>query len=108
MAQLTIQVNGKPYIIGCDDGEEDRVKSLAAALDARVRAADPGGGGLGETRLMLMGALMLADEASTIAERVTSLEAEVAALRADLDATESRAVTILEAAAARIEAMAAR
>ncbi len=108
MAQLTIHVNGKPYIIGCDDGEEERVKALAAALDAKVRAADPGGGALGDTRLMLMGALVLADEAATAAERLAALEAEVAALRADLETADSRAVAALEAAAARIEAMAAR
>jgi len=108
MAQLTIHVNGKPYTVGCDDGEEARVLALAATLDARVRAADPGGGGLGDTRLMLMGGLVLADEAANTAARLASLEAEVAALRAELETADARAVAALEAAAARIEAMAAR
>ncbi len=108
MAQVTIQVNAKPYVVGCDEGEEARVKALAAAVDARVRSADPGGGQLGETRLMLMGALILADEAEAAVMRLAAAEAEIARLRADLDRADDHAVAALEAAAAKIEAMAAR
>jgi cell division protein ZapA len=108
MGQLTIQVNGKPYIVGCDDGDEPRLRALAQTIDSKVRASDPGGGALGETRLMLMGALVLADEAATLAARLAEAEADIKRLRADLDRADSRAVAALEAAAAKIEAMASR
>jgi cell division protein ZapA len=108
LAQVTISINAKPYVVGCDDGEEARLKALAATIDAKVRSADPGGGAAGETRLMLMGALMLADEAATCASRLATAEAEIARLRADLDRADDHAVAALEAAAAKIEAMAAR
>ena len=108
MAQLTIQINGKPYMVGCDDGDEPRLRALAATIDAKARAADPGGGGLGETRLMLMGALLLADEAATLTARLADAEGDIKRLRADLDRADARAVAALEAAAAKIESMASR
>ncbi len=108
MPQVTIHINARPYVVGCDDGEEARLMTLAADLDAKVRAADPGGGQLGETRLMLMGALIMADQAAGAAERATAAEAEAERLRAELARAEGRAVAALEAAALRIEAMASR
>ena len=108
MAQLTVQVNGKPYIVGCEDGEEAHLVALAALIDAKVREAAPGGGGLGETRLMLLGALMLADELSEAKTRLAAAGAEVAALVAERARADAKAVTALEAAAHRIEAMATR
>jgi cell division protein ZapA len=108
MAQVTIHVNAKPYLMGCEDGEEARLAGLAAELDARVRALGVSGAALGETRLVLMGALVLADEVAGAAERVAAAEAEVARLRAQLDIADARAVAALEAAAKKIEAIASR
>lgn len=108
MAQLTVQVNGKPYIVGCEDGEEAHLKALAALIDAKVREAAPGAGQLGETRLMLLGALMLADELSEANTRLSTTGAEVAALLAERASAEAKAVAALEAAAVKIEAMATR
>lgn len=108
MAQLTIHVNGKPYIVGCDDGEEAHLTalgSLVAAAVAATGAADPS---LGETRLMLMGALMLADELTEAKTALAGAEAEAARMRERLDQADSRAATALEAAARKIEAMATR
>ena len=62
MAQLTIHVNGKPYMVGCEDGQEAHVTTLAAQVDAKVREMGAGDPNLGDTRLMLMAALMLADD----------------------------------------------
>ncbi|HXU99695.1 MAG TPA: cell division protein ZapA [Caulobacteraceae bacterium] len=108
MAQVTIHVNAKSYLVGCEDGEEARLQALAAELDARVRALGVSGAALGETRLMLMGALVLADEVAAGAARVAVAEAETARLRAQLDIADARAVAALEAAARKIEAIASR
>jgi cell division protein ZapA len=107
MGQLTVHINGKPYLLGCEDGEETRLKALAETLDEKVREIG-GDASLGETRLLLMGALMLADESLGTVERLAVAEAETARLQKLLDASDARAVAVIEAAAKRIEAMAAR
>ncbi|HEY2481336.1 MAG TPA: cell division protein ZapA [Caulobacteraceae bacterium] len=107
MGEVTIHVNGKPYLVGCEDGEETRLAALAADFDAKVRGLGAQAA-LGETRLMLMGALVLADEAVVMAERLAAAEAEAERLRGLLDAADSRAVAALEAAARKIESLAAR
>jgi len=108
MGQLTVHINGKPYLLGCEDGEEAQLKTLAAAVDEKVRTVSAGAAALGETRLILLGALMLADEGAALEERVAAAEAEAARLRAQLDNADSRAVAALEAAAKKIEGIAAR
>jgi cell division protein ZapA len=107
MGQVTIHVNGKPYLVGCEDGEERHLEALAADFDAKVQALGVGSA-LGETRLILMGALVLADEAVVMAERLAAADAEAERLRGQLDVADSRAVAALEAAAKKIESLAAR
>jgi len=108
MAQLTIHVNSKPYVVGCDDGEEPHLRSLAALIDAKVKAVGADAVQLGETRLMLLGALVLADELSAATTRLAQAEADVARLREALDSADAHAVAAIEAAAQKIEAMASR
>ena len=108
MAQVTIQVNGKPYAVGCDDGQESHLRSLAAVIDAKVREVAPEAGQLGETRLMLMGALLIADDLSEVKVKLVAAEARVHHLESELGRFDAKAVTALEAAAQKLEAMASR
>ena len=108
MAQLTLQINGKPYVVGCEDGQERHLQALGALVDAKVSEGGAGGAGLGDTRLMLMGALILADELTSAETRLAVAEAEVERLKNELGRADNRAVAALEAAALKIEAMASR
>ena len=62
MAQVTIEVNGRPYQVGCEDGQEAHLLELVRLFDRQVRAVSQDMGQLTETRLFLMAALLLADE----------------------------------------------
>jgi cell division protein ZapA len=106
MAQLTIEVNSKPYIVGCEDGQEGHLRSLAALVDAQVRQVGRDVGQLGETRLMLMGALVMADELTDAKARLAQATDEVAQLREQSDAAQAQAAEALDGAARKIEAMA--
>jgi len=106
MAQLTIEVNAKPYVVGCEDGQEDHLRGLAALVDAQVRQVSRDVGQVGDTRLMLMGALLVADELTDAKERLAVAEADIARLRTERDAVHTRAAEALDAAASKIEAMA--
>jgi cell division protein ZapA len=107
MAQLTIDVNGRSYAVGCEDGQEAHLRSLAATIDRQVRQVSSEVGPLGETRLLLMAALMLADELSLAKGRTSAMEAELDRLRDARDHTQDAAVAAIEAAAERIEAIGA-
>lgn len=62
MATVTVEVNGRPYSVGCADGQEERVRLLARDFDAHVRSVAEDVGQVGDLKLFLMGALMLADQ----------------------------------------------
>ncbi|HEX2800812.1 MAG TPA: cell division protein ZapA [Phenylobacterium sp.] len=106
MAQISVDVNGRPYAVGCEDGQEQHLAELAKMFDRQVRQVSQDMGQLGDTRLFLMGALLLADELADARGRVDALQAEVARLQADRVRVETRAVTALEGAAKRIEKLA--
>lgn len=107
MAQVTIQINGRPYAVGCEDGQEAHLQDLARLFDRQVRQVSEDMGQLGETRLFLMGALLLADELMDAKARLPAVQAELARLQSDNARLESRAAAALEKAAARIEKLAA-
>lgn len=108
MSQLTINVHGKAYVVGCEDGQEAHLRSLAAKLSEKVAELAKNAGQLGETRLMLLAALVFADGLGEAEARARTAEAEANRLREDLAKADSRAVAVLEAVAAKIESMAAK
>ncbi|MDO8409337.1 MAG: cell division protein ZapA [Phenylobacterium sp.] len=107
MAQVTIEVNGRPYQVGCEDGQEGHLIELARLFDRQVRAVSQDMGQLTDTRLFLMGALLLADELWDSRGRMSSIQAELARLQSDQARIESKAVAALDGAAKRIEKLAA-
>ncbi|WP_019014530.1 cell division protein ZapA [Elioraea tepidiphila] len=62
MGQVTLKINGYPYVLGCPDGQEAHLEALGAELDARVSSIRAQVGNLGEARLLAMAGIMLADE----------------------------------------------
>ena len=106
MAQVTVEVNGRPYAVGCEDGQESHLTELARMFDQQVRHVSADMGQLGDTRLFLMGALLLADELADAKTRLGALQAEVSRLQTERGRLETKAVTALETAAAKIEKLA--
>lgn len=67
MALVTVKINGFPHTVGCQDGQEAHLQAMAGEVERRVQSLlgsgagrDPAGSG--ETRLLALAALMLADE----------------------------------------------
>ncbi len=107
MAQVNVEVNGRPYAVGCEDGQEPHLQELAKLFDQQVRQISQDMGQLGDTRLFLMGGLLLADELLDARNRLAALQVEVGRLQADRARVETKAVSALEAAASKIEKLAA-
>jgi len=62
MAQVTVTINGRNYPIACNAGEEGRIGELARYVDGKVKGFAKEFGAVGEARLLLLTALILADE----------------------------------------------
>jgi cell division protein ZapA len=113
LAKVQIEINGRRYAIGCDEGQEDHVMRLARYFDEHVKRLASSVGQIGDQRLFLMGALIVADEMHDLKVRLDKAEAEIARL-SDMRAQAAQAtqdpspVTALDGAAGRLEALAAR
>ncbi|MBV9861252.1 MAG: cell division protein ZapA [Alphaproteobacteria bacterium] len=73
MGQVVVTVNGRAFPVSCDDGQEARIRRLAQYVDAKVGDFVKGVGQIGEARLILLAALVIADELSDANE---ALQAE--------------------------------
>jgi cell division protein ZapA len=62
MAQVNVAIHGKVYGIACDDGQERRVQELAGYVDMRLREIAGAGAATNESHLLVLTALVLADE----------------------------------------------
>ena len=60
---VTIRLNGTPYQIGCGAGEEAHIETLAAEIEEVLQSLVSSVGQIGESRLLAMVALILADRA---------------------------------------------
>lgn len=62
MAEVTLNVAGRSYTVGCRDGEEPHLQRLASLLDKHSETASRASGGLNSERTLLYIALILADQ----------------------------------------------
>lgn len=62
MGQVTVNLNGHHYTIGCADGDEGRLKILSEDLDERMISLVGAVGQVGDARLLVMLSLLLLDE----------------------------------------------
>ena len=111
MGSVSISVNGKPYGLGCDDGEEDRLQRLGERLDARVRTLADQFGQIGDQRLLLMAGITLMDEYDELAanlearadQLVSEIEADADAAVAEAESVQANTLDMLERLADRAE-----
>jgi len=75
MPMVEITVNGRRHSVQCGEGEEARVRGLAAYIDRKITELMPGNHQAGDARLMLMASLMIADELSDAYDKIKELEA---------------------------------
>ena len=62
MAQVTLRINGYAYTIGCRDGEEQHLTAMGARSISGSSSVKSSAGQSGEARMLVMAALLMADE----------------------------------------------
>ncbi len=108
MNHVNVSINGRQYRMACADGEEAQLAQLAEDLDSRIRGLRQKFGEIGDQRLEVMAALMVADELLDAHSRIEALEQEIAALRDVRIAATERARTTQVAVTAALNAAAER
>jgi cell division protein ZapA len=81
MAHVSVTINGRQYRMACDDGQEHHLARLAHDLDQRIAHLRTTFGEIGDMRLTVMAALILADELSEAQRRMRRVEEEFSALQ---------------------------
>lgn len=73
MADVSLNIHGKTYSIACDPGQERRVAELGKYVDARLREIAAAGAATNEPHLLVLTALVLADEIYELRDMVAEL-----------------------------------
>ncbi|HEX7200757.1 MAG TPA: cell division protein ZapA [Dongiaceae bacterium] len=102
MGKVHIVINNRGYDVACDDGQEAEVTELAQDLARRVDKLAQSVGQIGDARLLLMAALLIADELSSARKELERMSRE------GDSAGQDRLAESLERLASRVEAIAVR
>lgn len=115
MPLVNVMVNGRAYTIACDEGEEEHLKELAAEVDHKISELLGSVGQVGDQRLILMSALLLADELHMARSQLEVARRELAEERSSreelsgrAEKSEAIAADVIENAVKRIEDIAAK
>jgi len=113
MAEVSVTINGRVYRMACDPGQEDHLARLGRELDQRIAQLRESFGEIGDTRLAVMAAIMVADELAELKRRLRTSDQEIQSLKdareraAQRNEDGERAIAgILEETAERIERLA--
>ena len=113
MSSIEVTIYGRKYRMACDEGQEEHLRGLAEDFDGRIARVKKDLGEIGDARLMVVAALILADELHEATKRLDAAEAQLAsaqsvgAVAADHNqATQAAVVAVLNAASERIERVA--
>ena len=104
MALVSVQINGHSYTVGCENGQERHVQAMAHQVDRRVqRVRDMGFSG--DSRVLVLAALIMADEiqdlsGNKVPDATAQAAREAERLRAEQALQKSRLTELAERAEA--------
>jgi cell division protein ZapA len=107
LAQVIVKINGYTYTVGCEDGQENHLAAMAQQVENRVQSIKALGGSAGEARLLVLTALLMADELHDMRielEAARSLPARPAAKSGRSEGDMARKINRLTARAEQIAA----
>ena len=105
MPQAMIEINGRVYTMQCGEGQEEHLRRLARMVDEEVTRIREKTGQLGEIRLLLMAALVMADKLVEQEKALNQLRAELEKARSASGGQEvvNRLLEALEGASDRLQ-----
>ncbi|WP_298914843.1 cell division protein ZapA [uncultured Algimonas sp.] len=114
MGKVNLDINGRAYALGCEDGEEERLERLGERLDRRVAQMSEQFGQIGDLRLLVMAGITLLDEMedpkasaeARVERRLKAADRDVEEAAKAQQTAETEATEALLKAASRIERLA--
>jgi cell division protein ZapA len=104
MGMVDITFNGRRHQVQCGDGEEPRLRRLAAYVDSCAGKLQQQHGQLPDAKVLLLTSLLVADELSDAYEEIKRLKARAGEQE---QRAEAEAAQALDRVAARLEQLAA-
>ncbi len=107
MGEVSVNIHGRDYHIGCQDGQEEHLVKLAAFLDGKVNDLVESVGNIGDMPLLAMAGILVADELAD--SRRDQGEANTDGSLGQIQVAQERAATVdlLDAMVLRIDSIAA-
>jgi cell division protein ZapA len=108
MGELVVKVNGREFPLSCADGQESRIRRLAQYVDAKIAEFTKTVGQVGEARLILLAALVIADDLSDANEALRQERSRASAAPGGAEPAPPGAASGIRSMAERIESIAVR
>lgn len=106
MPRVDVTLNGRTYRVACDEGQEERLKRIAAYVDGRLQSLAASAGGASDVQLLVLTCLLLADELHDLKDELAATRA--LAIQAPAPRDDEEVVAAMDHLARRIEDIAAR
>ncbi len=81
MAEAAVTLNGRIYRLSCADGDELRLQELSEIVRAKLDSLIAEYGQVGDDRLLLLSALLIADDMLEAKSRVAALDTLLATVQ---------------------------
>lgn len=105
MAEVELDIAGRRHVVGCRDGEEEHLRSLAREVSRKTADVQKLVGSGNETRQLLLAALLIADELNDVRNAAGTARLETPP---PAPASDPTLVAAIERLADRMESIAAR
>jgi len=93
MANVNIKFNNKDYLLSCEDGQEENLKELANYLDSKYSELKKNLGNIGESKLLLITAIKMADDYFDLTKKVDSKKTDFEQLSSKFKELRSLAIS---------------
>lgn len=77
MGEVNLTINGRNFGVSCDDGQEQRVLDLGHFVDQKMKEIAKAGAANNESHLLVLTALMMADEIHDLRDNISTLGQQV-------------------------------
>ena len=108
MSQVNVTINGRAYEITCDDGHEQHLSDLANFVDRRVGELVSAMGQIGDSRLLVLTSLMIADELNNATASLQRYERGSERAERAAQAAENTIADVIDGISERVEALTSR